>query len=685
MARISVILTSFNHGKYIRETIDSILNQTLADFELIILDDCSADNSWGLINQYSDPRIKAFRSVKQGEVAYRMNHAISELALGEYIAIHHSDDVWELDKLEKQAAFLNANPEIGAVFTNALAIGEDSLPIADESHKYSSVFDQPNRTRHEWLRFFFNHGNALCHPSVLIRKSCYEDCGLYRYGMAQLPDFDMWIRLCLKYEIHVLPEKLIKFRVRDNEANASGGRSDTRIRTQYEFYKLLPNYRSLARFDELVKVFPSAEKYNRNEETDIDFVLGMTVLEQQPFPFALLFGQDILFEVLSDPMRAANIKRLYDFSHSDFMVLTGQHDIFSVEALGRRDEVIAVRDKAITERDEQISEIYASTSWRLTRPLRFIVRLLREPKPLFSRFEEKPHVASLMDDYSADVPFAYTPMVLESPPSLAVICHMFYVDMLDEIAIYLCKIPFVFDLYITTDTQEKKAKIEDFFFQWNRGKVEVRIAPNRGRDIAPKLVTCRDVYANYEYILHIHTKKSPHHGPLSEWRPYLMGTLLGSTEVVNSVFEAFGNIPDLGMIAPQHFDGVRNAVGWGLNFKIAKKLARRMGVKVHRDDPIDFPSGSMFWARSAAIKPLLDCNLSFDEFPLENNQVDQTLAHAIERLYFVACELAGYSWIKISCRQLAPNLGSEKRISNRNDLVSYMKNFRHELIKNPRK
>jgi hypothetical protein len=76
---------------------------------LLILDDASYDNSWDLINQYSDSRIKAFRSEKLGEVVYRINNAIVELALGEYIAIHHSDDVWELSKLKKQVAFLEAN------------------------------------------------------------------------------------------------------------------------------------------------------------------------------------------------------------------------------------------------------------------------------------------------------------------------------------------------------------------------------------------------------------------------------------------------------------------------------------------------------------------------------------------------------------------------------------------------
>ncbi len=347
MHKVSILLTSFNHANYIHEAIDSALNQTFTDFELIILDDGSSDNSWDLINQYADSRIKAYRNLVNIGGALGINKTISEVAMGKYIAIHHSDDVWEHNKLEKQVAFLDAHPEIGAVFTNALAVGEDSSPLIDKGQFYSKIFDQPNRTRHEWLRFFFSHGNALCHPSVLIRKVCYENCGLYPYGLAQLGDFDMWMRLCLKYEIYVLPERLVRFRVRDNEANASASRPETTIRHLYEFYRLLQNYRKIKNFDDLVKIFPSAEKYNRDEETDMDFILGMIVLEGISHPLKQLFGQDLLFEAISDPMRAANIKRLYGFDYKSFIALTGVNDVFSQEKFNQ-----------------------------IPRPLRFLVRLL---------------------------------------------------------------------------------------------------------------------------------------------------------------------------------------------------------------------------------------------------------------------------------------------------------------------
>jgi glycosyltransferase involved in cell wall biosynthesis len=372
MPRVSVILTSFNHEKYIREAIDSALHQTFTDFELIVWDDASVDASWDIINSYADRRIRAFRNDRNRRPIYGVLKAIAEVASGEFIALHHSDDVWTLGKLAKQVAFLDAHPEVGAVFSDALAIGEDGSPLADENHFYAHVFEQPNRTRHEWLRFFFGHGNALCHPSILIRKACYADCGAYRYGFGQLGDLDMWMRLCLKYDIHVMADKLVKFRVRNNEANTSGSRPETRIQWAYEFHKLLQNYRKLTRFEDLVKVFPAAEKFDRKEGTDVGFALAMVALEERSFGFAPLFGLDLLFEIISDARRSENVRHFYGFGYENFVAMTGRHDFSSGEGIAKRDGVIDALRAEIAANHAEIERLKSTASWRMTKPLRLV-------------------------------------------------------------------------------------------------------------------------------------------------------------------------------------------------------------------------------------------------------------------------------------------------------------------------
>lgn len=396
--QVSVILTSYNHAKYLREAIDSVLQQTFQDFELIIWDDASTDESWQIITSYTDSRILTFRNettIRAGNI----KKAISEVAKGRYIAIHHSDDVWEPQKLEKQVAFLENNPEIGAVFTWAQVIDEDGQPFEDQNHFYYKVFEQPNRTRHEWLNFFFYQGNVLCHPSVLIRKICYETCGLYRYGLAQSPDFDMWVRLCLKYEIHVLPEKLVRFRVRSHEANTSGNRPEVRARGQFEYLQVLTNYTKISTFEELKKVFPAAEKYARSGGEDLGFILGMVALETKSYKFTELLGLNLLFEALNDSVRAKKIRELYNFTQNDFIVLTGKHDVFSklwIEELTTRVAEtenlklqVAERDAQLAERDARLYEIMNSKAWKVGLLFRRMRILLIPPNSFRDRILRK--------------------------------------------------------------------------------------------------------------------------------------------------------------------------------------------------------------------------------------------------------------------------------------------------------
>jgi glycosyltransferase involved in cell wall biosynthesis len=258
----------------------------------------------------------------------------------------------------------------------------------------------------------------------------------------------------------------------------------------------------------------------------------------------------------------------------------------------------------------------------------------------------KPHLSFPVDDFALETPFKFGMPLFKPQPSIAVMCHIFYEDLTDEVKAYLNNIPYNFDLYITTDTEEKKATISDKFNQWDKGKVTVEIFENRGRDIAPKLLAWKKIYAKYEFFLHIHTKKSLHHNSSQLWRTYLFNNLIGSEKIVKSIFEAFYSDPLLGMIGVQHFLNIRSFTGWGYNFEIAKLFATRAGIDLKINGRIDFPSGSMFWGRSAAIMPILE-NIKISDFEKESNQVDGTFAHAIERLYYFSCEKAGFKWIKV--------------------------------------
>lgn len=354
---------------------------------------------------------------------------------------------------------------------------------------------------------------------------------------------------------------------------------------------------------------------------------------------------------------------------------------------------VSILNISLNEQNAQIEAIYSSTSWRLITILRKLIakapRLSLVIRKLIQLAFRLLHKLSLIDhhtsapkiEYAMQVPFSYQVDSTQDNPSLAVICHLFYHKMCEDYKVYLSNIPLNFDIYITTDTEDKKAYIEKSFSGWQRGKVEVRLAVNQGRDIAPKLIACHDIYSAYEYILHIHSKNSPYSSMHSGWRDYILDTLLGSPKTVSSIFEAFRLNSNLGIIAPQHFKTLKLGIGWGRNFKIAQKLARRMGFDISRKAPIDFPSGSMFWARSAALLPLLNCSLSLQDFPKERGQKDGTTAHSIERLYFLICEKAGFSWIKVAPNLLkGDDLGSVMEIDSQVKLNNFFDEYSIKLL-----
>lgn len=367
MPKVSVILTSFNHAKYICEAIDSVLNQTFTDFELIIVDDASNDGSWEIIKGYSDARVKKIRSKTSGKINRELNRVISELAAGEYVAIHHSDDVWELDKLEKQVAFLDENPIVGAVFTWAQVIDENSINVEGD------WFIQENRSQWSWLSQLFNAENHLNHPSVLVRKECYKVVGTYKSSLFQIPDAEFWTRLLIRYPIHIIQEKLTKHRKFSNMSNVSGVRHDTRNRTNNEWNVLQENFLSVSNFEDLIQIFPTLEKYRNSQGFDIKFLLAMACLDEKNHRSAWQLGLRWLFELIENEVSYKKIRKLYSFSELDLYKLTGQFDIYSIT----NDDQIAKQYVQILERDLIIEGVYASWSWRLTKPLRFLGRLIR--------------------------------------------------------------------------------------------------------------------------------------------------------------------------------------------------------------------------------------------------------------------------------------------------------------------
>jgi glycosyltransferase involved in cell wall biosynthesis len=339
MPTVSVIIAAYNHEKYVAETIRSVLDQTYQDFEMVITDDGSTDGTVAEIRRFEDPRIRLF-CFEQNLGACAAAGNCLDNAGGKYIAVLNSDDAFLPEKLDQQVRFLNEHPEIGAVFGRARFIDEKGWPAGERNHAYRDAFATANRPRHEWLSHFFFEGNCLCHPSVLIRRECYETVGYYDPRLAQLPDLDFWVRLCLKYDIHILPEELILFRL--SPGSASAGTQEHRLRHWWEFRHILDHYRQITSVADFLRIFPEAEGFAQGLDADlIPFALAMVALRRTDRRRTVhhAFALDTLFDLLADVRTARRISARFGFEYRDLIELTGRthsHDTGGTEESRRK-------------------------------------------------------------------------------------------------------------------------------------------------------------------------------------------------------------------------------------------------------------------------------------------------------------------------------------------------------------
>ncbi len=328
---VSVIIPSYNHERFIRDCIESVLSQTFQDFEIIITDDGSVDNTVNVIKNFSDPRIKLFVHIENRGACIAANNCLIHSS-GKYIAMLSSDDIWYPRKLELQVDYLENHPDIAGVFGKVDWIDDENQLITDDNFYHKDLFNVENRTRFEWLGRFFKQGNCLCHPSSLIRRECYDEIGMFNPSLASLPDLDLWIRLCFKYQIHILDQKLLRFRRLNSSENASGNNLANQKRARFEFKQLLDHYLDIKDPQELVLILPQAALYGKVSPDIITYFLGRVAIATN-HEFKELWGLEIIYKLLQDKKTAAELERSCGFGYRDFIRLTGEFDPFAFSKL----------------------------------------------------------------------------------------------------------------------------------------------------------------------------------------------------------------------------------------------------------------------------------------------------------------------------------------------------------------
>lgn len=323
---VSVRIPAYNHEKYIRACIESVLNQTYQNFEIVIVDDCSSDGTVGVIRRFADPRVKLAVHKRNEGMNVTVEHCMKNCR-GQYVANMCSDDVWLPEKLEKQVAFLERHPEYDAVFTGVELIGENGRPLNRFLSRRLSMFGCDNRSSDEWLRYFFRYGNCLCNPSVMLRRQVYEELGYQDKRMFSLSDFDLWVKFSFSHSLWILEETLTRYRVRRNFRNASGASPKSVNRQAFERKQILDHYLQIRDAAQLTRIFPEAAQYGEADDAAVPYFLGRLAIDTG-VPAHRLWGCETIFRLMEDETACAVLTQKYDFRHVDFLRLTAELNVF---------------------------------------------------------------------------------------------------------------------------------------------------------------------------------------------------------------------------------------------------------------------------------------------------------------------------------------------------------------------
>lgn len=229
MPEISVILPVYNTPEtFLREAVESILNQSFSDFELIIINDGSSNNAEDVIKSYTDKRIIYKKNEENLGIIKALNNAL-KVAKGKYIARMDSDDVSYTERFAFQHKFMEENPDYGVCGSNILITQSGSCKVSEYYSEHEKI---------KYAMLFL--GSHLCHPAVFIRKSILDKYNLfYNEKDTFAEDYGLWLNLLDKVKFYNLKEILLKYRVHEKNISVvyKDIQDEMRIRLMMKFQK----------------------------------------------------------------------------------------------------------------------------------------------------------------------------------------------------------------------------------------------------------------------------------------------------------------------------------------------------------------------------------------------------------------------------------------------------------------
>lgn len=646
---VSVIVRSMDRPM-LRDALNSIALQTYANVEVVVVNAKGACHS-----ELGDSCGRFPLRLVQGAGALARAAAANlgmGNAQGHYLIFLDDDDFFLANHLEKLSRSL-AEGTARACYTGVQLLGSEGQTVL--------VLDEP------WEVDRLRAANFLPIHAVLFERSLLDDGCRFREDLECLEDWEFWLQIATLTAFQHVPEVSAVYRMALGTSGLSAGAdADKHLANRaLIFESWLPRFtshewvRSIHWFENARSHFyqMALDRFHENQQLEARLVVSSETLEDTRTQ-------------LSDALAHAVTMRA------------------QIDRLNRKKEAVkelatsnAARADAL---QKTVEELVNSTSWKVTGLLRFVSRLARGEhrqamdsvrrrlaaiatrtgvrmplsKPVPAQDANAPitamqndssalHFLALADTSTSDMVDMQSIAPLDGIPvgRIAVHAHIFYADVTAEFADFLSRMPFVFDLFVSVPCEDVRTACEALFARLPKMlNMKTVVVPNRGRDLAPLFCTFGEELRHYDYLAHIHSKKSLYNdGATQGWRQYLLGQLFDSRIHIRKIFALLSESTQIGFIYPQNYSKLPYwANTWLSNKPMGRAWCERLGICDVPNGYFDYPAGSMFWARTKALQPLFDSGLTLEDFPVETGQQDATFAHCLERLFALTANRCGY-------------------------------------------
>ena len=277
--KITILCASYNHEKFVATFIKSVLNQTLQDFELIIVDDSSSDNNLKNIDDIRDERIHVIRHPYNEGINCSLLDAIG-CAKSNYCVFMGSDDVLDPRHLECSYNYLENNHEVDVFYSSLSLIDENGNSLPDNK----GVYVRENSDRFDLLRSMFFYGNQLLSPGMVVRTQALKAIMPLDIGVLQFQDYQIHVRLLINCRVFQSTEKLVKYRLLSCGGNASTRNKSVLNREFLETPFLMDSFLRIEDVELLINVFQEeARRFGEPTNRTIPYTLGRLAITSPDF------------------------------------------------------------------------------------------------------------------------------------------------------------------------------------------------------------------------------------------------------------------------------------------------------------------------------------------------------------------------------------------------------------------